>query len=158
LRESGLGKLYRGTHLLMDTPVTIKILAPALAVDENIVKDFSGEARAVSRISHPNILNVTDFGSDINGSVYIIFEGATGESLKETIEREGSFRLDRAVRIAGQIASALSVAHTAGIVHNHLKGDNILLAQTIGDSETVKILDFGASASESESILEDETN
>ena len=77
-RESGLGRIYRGTHLLMDKPVTVKILSPALAVDENIVKGFSSEAKTVSQISHPNILNVTDFGTDPKGAVFIISEGVEG--------------------------------------------------------------------------------
>ncbi len=73
---NGLGKVYRATHLLMDKPVTVKVLSPALAVDENIVRRFSHEARTVSHIAHPNILNVTDFGSDKNQATYIVFEGA----------------------------------------------------------------------------------
>jgi serine/threonine protein kinase len=153
LRESGLGKIYRGTHLLMDKPVCIKILAPALAVDENIVKDFSVEAKTLSRIAHPNVLNVTDFGSDVNGAVYIVFEGAAGETLKETIKAEGKFSLNRAVRIAWQIASALSVAHAAGVIHQHLTSENILLTQAAGDLETAKILDFASVKSASEPNL-----
>jgi len=155
LRMSGLGKMYRGTHLLMDKPVCIKILAPALAVDENIVKEFSVEAKTLSRIAHPNVLNVTDFGSDINGAVYIILEGASGETLKETVKTEGKFSLNRAVRIAWQVASALSAAHAAGVIHHHLTAENILLAQTAGDAETVKILDFASAKSENELDLKD---
>ncbi len=64
LRESDMGRVYRGKHLLMEKSVTIKILSPTLAVDENIVEQFSVEARTISRLSHPNILNVTDFGKD----------------------------------------------------------------------------------------------
>ncbi|MDQ3321563.1 MAG: protein kinase [Acidobacteriota bacterium] len=158
LRQSGSGKIYRGTHLLMDTPVTVKILAPALAADENIVRDFSGEARTVSRISHPNILNVTDFGSDINGTVYIVSEGASGETLKEAIRRESKFSLNRAVRIAWQIASALSAAHAAGVVHHRLNAENILLAQTANDSETVKILGFGAAQTHNQTAFDHETD
>ncbi|MDQ6788851.1 MAG: protein kinase [Acidobacteriota bacterium] len=155
LRQSGLGKMYRGTHLLMDKPVCIKILSPALAVDENIVKDFSVEARTLSRIAHPNILNVTDFGSDVNGTVYIILEGASGETLKETVKSEGKFSLNRAVRIAWQIASALSAAHAEGVIHHHLTAENVLLAKTAGDAETVKILDFGSAKSNGEPDLKD---
>ncbi len=158
LRESGLGRIYRGTHLLMEKPVSVKILSPALASDENTVKDFSAEARAASRISHPNILNVTDFGSDANGTVYTILEDASGETLRETVAREGKFPLNRAVRVAWQIASALSAAHAAGVVHPHLTADNILLAQTADNSETVKILDFGSVKSVKDGTFEDETN
>ncbi|MDQ3179826.1 MAG: protein kinase [Acidobacteriota bacterium] len=144
VRESGLGKIYRGTHLLMDKLVTVKILSPALAIDENIVKRFSAEARTVSHISHPNILNVTDFGSDKNGAVFIVLEDATGETLKDVIRHEGKFSQSRAVRVARQIAAALSAAHAAAVVHHHLSSANVLLAHTTDEAELVKVLDFGS--------------
>jgi serine/threonine protein kinase len=156
MRDSGLGRVYRGTHLLMDKPVTVKILSPALAVDENIVKRFSSEARTVSNISHPNILNVTDFGSDKNNAVYIISEGVEGETLKEAVLREGKFPLERAVNVARQIASALSAAHKKGIVHSRLTSENILLASAGDESELVKVLDFGSVKSEDENSFENE--
>ena len=119
LREGDLGKIYRGTHLSMEKPVTVKILSPTLALDENIVKQFSSEARTISRIAHPNILNVTDFGSDKNGAVYLVLEDSAGETLKEAIAREGRFPVERAVKIARQTAVALSAAHANGIIHGH---------------------------------------
>lgn len=143
-RESGLGRVYRGTHLLMDKPITVKILSPALAVDENIVKRFSSEARTVSNISHPNILNVTDFGADKNNAVYIISEDIKGESLKEIIVREGRLPLERAVNAARQVASALASAHKKGIIHAHLSSENILLVDAPDEVEQVKVLDFGS--------------
>ena len=73
LSDSDLGRVYRGTHLMMNKPVTVKILSPAFAVDESIVRQFSNEARTASQITHPNILNVTDFGSDTNGTVLYHF-------------------------------------------------------------------------------------
>ena len=144
LRDGGLGKIYRATHLLMDKPVTVKILSPALAVDESIVRRFSAEARTVSHISHPNILNVTDFGSDKNGAVFIVLEDAAGDTLKETLKREGTFSQARAVRIARQIAAALAAAHAGGVVHNHLNSANVLLAHTTDEAEIVKVLNFGS--------------
>ncbi len=144
LRDGGgLGKVYRATHLLMDKPVTVKILAPALAVDEKIVKQFRQEARTVSNISHQNILNVTDFGADKNGVTYIVFEGTDGDTLKSFINREGFFAPDRAVKIAQQIAAALSAAHGNNIIHQQLTSENILLTRTASNAEIVKVLDFG---------------
>lgn len=140
MRETELGKVYHGRHLLMDKPVAVKILRPALAVDENIVRRFSSEARKISNVSHPGILNVTDFGSDAEGAVYIVFEDAEGETLKQAIERDGMFAPERAVGIAKQTAAALSAAHLKKIVHGNLNSENILL--TGGDA--VKLLDLGA--------------
>ena len=139
MRETELGKVYHATHLSMEKPLIVKILSPALAVDENIVKRFSSEARNISNISHPNILNVTDFGSDANGAVYIVYENATGETLESAIGQDGKFAPERAISIAEQIASALSAAHLKGIIHGNLNSENILL----GADEAVKVLDLG---------------
>jgi eukaryotic-like serine/threonine-protein kinase len=99
LSESELGNLYHGTHLLMEKPVAVKILSPKLSVDETNVKSFANEARIVSRISHPNILNVTDYGSDKENGVFIVYEDIVGEPLKKAIERIGRFSLKRANKI-----------------------------------------------------------
>lgn len=144
LREGEFGKIYRGRHLLMEKPVTIKMLSPALTVDDNIVRRFSQEARTVSNISHPNILNVNDFGTDKSGAVYIIMEGAEGDTLKNVLDTEGTFTVERAVRIARQIAAALSAAHSNKIIHKNLNPENIFLSGTPGNRETVKVLDFGS--------------
>ena len=104
-RASDLGKVYRATHVSMDKPVTVKILAPALAVDETIVNQFSAEARAVSHIAHPNVLNVTDFGSDRECG-YIVTKGGSA-TLKTPCAGKVDFRR-HAPCIYAPIASALS--------------------------------------------------
>jgi serine/threonine protein kinase len=152
MRETELGKVYHGRHLLMDKPVAVKILAPAFAVDEAIVRRFSSEAKRISHISHPNILNVTDFGSDAEGTVYIVFEDAEGETLKEAIERGGAFAPERAVNIAKQVAAALSAAHLKGVVHGNLNSENILL----GEGDAVKVLDLGAVKLDAVAAADDE--
>ncbi|MGI8787865.1 MAG: serine/threonine protein kinase [Pyrinomonadaceae bacterium] len=154
----GLGTLYSATHLLMDKPVTTKILAPALAVDAQIVKSFAAEARAVSHIAHPNILNATDFGTDKSGAAYIVFEGAeSGEILEDAIKREGKFSFDRAVRIARQIAAALSAAHAFDIVHGNLNPENVLLTKSASGAEIAKVLDFGAALENEADLANGET-
>ena len=143
VRESEFGRIYRGKHLMMDKPVTIKVLSSALAVDESIVEQFSMEARTISRLSHPNILNVTDFGKD-EETVFIVLENIEGENLKEIIKRDGEFDFDRAVRLTRQIAAALSSAHAAGIVHKNLTSEKILVGNMANNAELVKVLDIGS--------------
>lgn len=152
MRETELGKVYHGRHLLMDKAVAVKILAPAFAVDENIVRRFSSEAKKISHISHPHILNVTDFGSDAEGTVYIVFEDAEGETLKEAIAQGGMFDPDRAVKIGKKIAAALSAAHIKGVVHGNLNSENILL----GADDEVKVLDLGAVKLDAVAAADDE--
>ena len=144
IRLGNAGTLYKGTHLAMEKPVAVKILPSALAIDEKIAERFSDEAKTLSRIAHPNILNVTDYGTDRDGTAFIVTEPVDGEPLKDVIKKERKFSLSRANRIVRQIAAALSVAHAGGVNHLFLSAENIFLSKTSGDAEAVKVLDFGA--------------
>ena len=142
LSEGGMGAVYRGTHVLMDKTVAIKVLRPSLAADEKIVARFSREARAASKITHPNALSVTDFGEAENGIVFLVMEFLSGRTLKEVIHEEGPLPLARVVEISRQVADALKAAHDQGVVHRDLKSDNIMLIST-ATGEHAKVLDFG---------------
>ena len=142
LNEGGMGTVYRATHVLMEKTVAIKVLRPSLAADEKIVARFSREARAASRISHPNALTVTDFGEDENGTVFLVMEFLSGKTLKQVIRDVGRLPLPRAVEITRQVADALNAAHQQGVVHRDLKSDNIMLLDTMA-GDHAKVLDFG---------------
>lgn len=142
LKEGGMGTVYRGTHVLMDKTVAIKVLRPSLAADEKIVARFSREARAASRISHPHALSVTDFGEAENGIVFLVMEFLNGETLKDVIRREGPMSLARVVEIIRQVGAALDAAHGQGVVHRDLKSENIMLLAANGP-DYAKVLDFG---------------
>ena len=141
LSETPIGNFYRATHVSMDKPVSVKVLSSDLASDESAVKRFADEARTISRISHPNILNVTDYGSDKDGTIFIVYDDASGETLKDLV-KGGSFRLQLANSIVQQAASALSVAHNNGIVHRNLNSENILVRETANGADGVKVLNF----------------
>jgi serine/threonine protein kinase len=142
LNEGGMGTVYRATHVLMEKTVAIKVLRQSLAADPSIVARFSREARAASRISHPNALSVTDFGEDENGTVFLVMEYLSGKTLKQVIRDDGPMPLSRVVDIMRQVGDALSAAHAQGVVHRDLKSDNIMLLGTlVGDH--AKVLDFG---------------
>jgi serine/threonine protein kinase len=142
LSEGGMGTVYKGTHVLMDKTVAIKVLRPSLAADEKIVARFSREARAASRISHPHAISVTDFGEDENGIVFLVMEYLDGETLKDLIRREGPMPLHRVVEIIKQVGEALNAAHEQGVVHRDLKSDNIMLLNTM-NTDYAQVLDFG---------------
>src|SRR5580765_3094590 len=120
LSGGGMGTVYRGTHVLRDKTVAIKVLRPSLAADEKIVARFSREARAASRISHPNALSVTDFGEDESGNVFLVMEFLSGRTLKQLIRDEGPLPLARVVDITRQVGDALNAAHSQGVVHRDL--------------------------------------
>lgn len=143
LNEGGMGSVYKGTHMLMEKTVAIKVLRPSLAADEKIVARFSREARAASRISHPNALSVTDFGEDENGIVFLVMEFLSGRTLKQVIKDDGRLPLPRIVEITRQIGDALVAAHAQGVVHRDLKSDNIMLLDTTSTGDYAKVLDFG---------------
>ncbi|MEP6919979.1 MAG: protein kinase [bacterium] len=142
LNEGGMGTVYRGTHVLMDKTVAVKVLRPSLAADEKIVARFSREARAASRISHPHALSVTDFGEAENGVVFLVMEFLSGQTLKEVIRNEGPMALPRVVEIIRQVGGALDAAHEQGVVHRDLKSENIMLLGNAGP-DYAKVLDFG---------------
>ena len=142
LNEGGMGSVYKGTHVMMDKTVAIKVLRPSLAADEKIVARFSREARAASRISHPNALSVTDIGED-NGIVFLVMEFLSGKTLKHVLREEGPLPLPRIVDITRQVGDALAAAHAQGVVHRDLKSDNIMLLDTTSVGDHAKVLDFG---------------
>ena len=98
-----------------------------------------------SRLGHPNLVNVLDFGTSEEGEPYLVMEHLEGEDLERRVRRAGSVPLPSAVKIARQVASALAVVHTKGIVHRDLKPANIFLVQVPGEPDFVKVLDFGVS-------------
>ena len=142
LSGGGMGTVYRGTHVLMDKTVAVKVLRPSLAADEKIVARFSREARAASKISHPHALSVTDFGEAEDGVVFLVMEYLSGKTLKEIIRQEGPLPLPRTAEILRQIGGALDAAHAEGVVHRDLKSDNIMLLSSSG-TDYAKVLDFG---------------
>jgi serine/threonine-protein kinase len=143
ISEGGMGTVYRGTHILMDKTVAIKVLHPALAADDKIVARFSREARAASRISHPHALNVTDFGESENGVVFLVMEYLRGRTLKEVVQADAPMPLPRVVEIMRQVSAALEAAHSEGVVHRDLKSDNIMLVEAGDNADWAKVLDFG---------------
>jgi len=141
LADGELGPVYRGSNIIMDKPVTIKVLVPALAIDKRFVDRFLADAKAVSQAGHPNILNVTDFGTDTRGITYAVYEEAAGETLAEIMKRDNSLPVAVAIDIARQAARGLAAAHAVGLVHAALTPDKVLVAND--DGKSIKIFEFG---------------
>src|SRR5436190_21439541 len=104
LTDTELGPIYRGSNILMDKPVTIKVLVPAVAIDKRFVDRFLADAKSVSQAGHPNILNVTDFGTDTRDVTYAVYEDAAGDTLADLIKRDNSLPVGDALGIARQVA------------------------------------------------------
>ncbi|MEP6861217.1 MAG: protein kinase, partial [Deltaproteobacteria bacterium] len=150
-----MGKVYLAEHVEIGKRVALKVLHPSYSRMPDLVERFRREARAASKIGHPNIVDVTDSGSTADGSVYFVMEYLEGVELGSVIEREGAIDVARALRITGQICRALSAAHREGIIHRDLKPENIFLITRGGEADVVKVLDFGiAKTTEAEAARE----
>ncbi|HEY1550558.1 MAG TPA: serine/threonine-protein kinase [Kofleriaceae bacterium] len=138
LSTGGMGTVYRAQHELLARPAAVKVLRADLTTRSDAIGRFFTEARAVSAIRHPGIVEVFDFGYTDDGSAFLAMELLVGESLKARIAR-GRLTESQARAIGGGIASALAAAHAKGIYHRDLKPDNIFVLA--GDRP--KLLDFG---------------
>ena len=135
--RGGMGAVYKARHPELDRLVALKILAQKSGVDPGFTERFSREAKALARLSHPNIVAVHDFGQAGVYS-YFLMEYVDGRNLRQ-IEQAGRLAPSEALEIIPQICSALQFAHDAGVVHRDIKPENVLLDQ----QGQVKIADFG---------------
>ncbi len=143
LGEGGMGHVYLAEHVKMGRRSAIKVMNPAMVHDPDAVARFNREASNASRITHPNVCAIYDFGETPDGLIYLAMEFIEGEPLTDLLEREGALPVPRATAIFLQTADALQAAHDLGIVHRDLKPDNIMLSRKKGGGDTVKVVDFG---------------
>jgi eukaryotic-like serine/threonine-protein kinase len=125
-------EVYRARHILINKPVAVKVLKPELASDPHIAQRFEQEAKAASRIRHPNAIDVTDFGLASGNTPFIVMELVEGKTVGELLREEGAFSVERTLNILRQICGALESAHTAGVIHRDIKPDNIIIAEYEG--------------------------
>ena len=138
----GMSSVYKAHDTLLERNVALKILHDQYTSDDDFVERFRREARAVARLSHPNIVTVIDRGED-GGKQFIVFEYIDGENLKEHLVRSGRLPVRDALELALQVARALAFAHEHGLVHRDVKPQNVLLN---GDGRA-KVTDFGIARS-----------
>jgi serine/threonine protein kinase len=142
LGEGGMGRVYLAEHVLIGRRAAIKVLAAEIADNEDFISRFFTEARAVNDIRHPNIVEVTDFGTF--GKVpYIVMELLDGETLEERLGRVCMLDAASAARVVAQVAAAVGAGHDHGMVHRDLKPANIFLRNHPDYPDFVKVLDFG---------------
>jgi len=143
LGEGGMGAVYLGEHVKMGRKSAIKVMNPGMAADPDAISRFNREASNASRISHPNVCQIYDFGETPDGVIYLAMEFIEGQALTDIIEKEGALPPVRAGKILKQAADALAAAHDLGIVHRDLKPDNIMVVRGRDGADVVKVVDFG---------------
>ncbi len=141
--EGGMGIVYEAAHELIDRRVALKVLRDDFSRRPDVVERFRREAKSASRIGHPNIVDVLDFGETPTGASYFVMEMLEGEDVADALVRGGSLPPERIVPILVQCCRALAAAHDKGIIHRDLKPENIFLIERDGAPDFVKIVDFG---------------
>ena len=140
--EGGMGAVWLARNLLLDVDVAVKLILSQMSTPDTS-KRLLIEARAAARIEHPSIVRIFDFGETEHGDPFIVMEVVRGESLADVLERKVRLPVLNAVQLMLPIASALSAAHSRGVVHRDLKPDNIILLTQAKGHINPKLVDFG---------------
>ncbi|MFO0591514.1 MAG: protein kinase [Polyangiaceae bacterium] len=142
----GAGSVYRARHVMLQKDIAIKVMHPSLRKDPTFGARFHAEALAASKLDHPNVLRVIDYGEEPDGLLYIAMELLVGTELR-TLLWQGRMPLSRALDITCQICAALSAAAEVGIVHRDIKPENVVITSSRDDEgdtvDLVKVCDFG---------------
>jgi hypothetical protein len=140
--EGGMGVVYRARHAMLRRPTAVKLLKPDHMTDTAVAR-FEREVQLASQLTHPNTIEIYDFGQTSDGVFYYAMEYLPGVSLAQLIQIEGAVPPARAVHILKQICGSLAEAHEIGLVHRDIKPQNVMLCERGGQADFVKVLDFG---------------
>ena len=143
LGEGAVADVYLARHVLIERISAIKVLRPEFGGDAALRKRFLQEAKAVNRINHPNIVEISDYG-ETDGTAYLVMEYVPGDTVARHLT-QGPLGFERSLQLGLQIASALSRAHEMGVVHRNLTPTNVLLVPRRVSGDIVKLTDFGVS-------------
>ena len=145
--SGAMGAVFRARQVALDKTVAIKVLHGENADDPTFAARFQREAKAASRLNHPNSMQVIDFGAEPDGLLYIAMEYLDGRSLHRVLSEDGALPVARIADILMQTLAALAVAHDMGVVHRDLKPENIVILKGTDDDgrarDVVKVCDFG---------------
>ncbi|MFO1019791.1 MAG: serine/threonine-protein kinase [Planctomycetales bacterium] len=140
LGEGGMGAVYLGFDPLIEREVAIKILSPEVGNSSEILQRFLGEARAIGRLNHPNVVSIYEIDR-WNEQYYLVMELLSGGSLAHRVNKSGPLPWEVACRMVSQAAAGLGAAHAAGMIHRDIKPENLMLNR----DDQVKVVDFGLS-------------
>jgi serine/threonine protein kinase len=141
LGEGGMGVVYKARQTSIDRTLALKMLNPQMAQDPTWVQRFYNEAKACSRLQHPNTIRMYDFGQTSDGRLFMTMEFLDGISLRAAID-QGPMTGERVAKIIIQCCASLAEAHSLGIIHRDIKPDNVFLLTHAGAADYVKLLDF----------------
>ncbi|MDB4539693.1 serine/threonine protein kinase [Saprospiraceae bacterium] len=140
--EGGLGQVFLATHTLLKRPTALKLLKPE-EVNAKNERRFEREIHIASSLMHRNTIEIYDYGKTRDGGFYSAMEYIDGLTLNQMVDLDGPQRPERVVRILGEVCGSLKEAHARGLIHRDIKPQNIMLCCQGGESDSVKVLDFG---------------
>jgi eukaryotic-like serine/threonine-protein kinase len=143
--QGAMGAVYEATQTRLHKRVAIKVMERNLAANTEALARFRREIQVTAQLAHPNIIQVSDFGTAPTGEPFLVMEYLDGEDLEQRLQRVTRLPLASVVPIVKQLASALAVTHAEGIVHRDLKPANVFLVKVPGQTDFVKVVDFGIS-------------
>ncbi len=141
--RGGMGAVYRARHIYLDKHRAIKVVHRSLTESEDFVNRFIREAKVLSELNHPNVVQLYDFGMLDDNTFFMVMELIQGETVIERIQREGRLSSEESVRIVREAALGLSSAHKKGIIHRDISPDNLILVRNESGNEITKVVDFG---------------
>jgi serine/threonine-protein kinase len=137
-----MGEVFLARHAMLKRPTAVKLLRPDITGDV-VLKRFEQEVQQTSRLTHPNTVEIFDYGHTPEGVFYYAMEYLDGADLRDIVELDGPMPPARAIHVLSAACGALAEAHSKGIVHRDIKPANIMLCEQGGEFDVVKILDFG---------------
>lgn len=143
LGEGGMSSVFQAKDLVINRLVALKILLSLRTADERSILRFQKEATAAGRLNHPNIVQLYDVGTHVDGTPYLVMDYVPGVTLTERLRSHGQLPTWEAVKFFVQVCDALAHAHSNGVIHRDIKPSNLLITTGPGGSEIIKILDFG---------------
>ncbi len=143
LGEGGMGEVYLAEHLLLKRPCALKLIKRESGSNPIALARFEREVQSAARLSHPNTIEIYDYGHTSDGTFYYVMEYLQGLSLSELVRRDGPLLPGRVIYIFRQVCAGLAEAHRLGLVHRDLKPGNLFLAVRGGEADVAKVLDFG---------------
>jgi eukaryotic-like serine/threonine-protein kinase len=140
--EGGMGVVYRARQTSIDRVIALKMLNQQMAEDQQWVQRFYNEAKACSRLQHPNTIRMFDFGQTRDGRLFMTMEFLDGMTLRQAIATQSPMPPNRVLKVLIQCCASLAEAHSIGIIHRDIKPDNVFLLNMAGSPDFVKLLDF----------------
>jgi hypothetical protein len=139
----GMGEVYLAEHVLLRRPCAVKLIRPERAGDPRDLVRFEREVRTTATLSHPNTVQVFDYGHAEDGTFYYVMEYLPGLTLEQLVTQHGPLPPGRAIHFLRQLCGALREAHAVGLIHRDIKPSNVIVCQRGGVDDTAKLLDFG---------------